>query len=526
MLNLEQKIKRNIKWLHYSKVINLSAIVIIILFALIVRINVAYKHRIPKGDEGAWLRLAVQVPGPEFMTSRVIEHDHYFERKLPHPEDNRSPLYPILIVLFRIINKDAFVAGQILNLTVLFIFMILLAIWMYNSFGPIASVTSLIFFAVSPFLITFSTQIYPDLLIALCFITILYKSDNIVNSTRGSLIGGISLGLMFLLKTTSLFLVPVFAVAYFQRRHDKDIIKKVILFTVPLFLISLSWLIRNQLAFGSPLFQVAKYTLYMENWSNFFDTDLKIPSLSAYIAEYGFVHVIFIRPILGLFEMLKLFPHFDHNLSLAILPLCIAGIFGLKDQIKLYKPIIIFSVFFIPFTAYIAYITWVARYIMVYYVLLYCLAGIGIGLITTKIRLAYLRVIVIIAATALPLLTVTYPLEFYLSDRGSERDEDIQIRQMVNTMEKAIPESSVVLSPFLSQYSFMHDFFVVNALNFKTVDNLNKFITIYSIDYILIDKENKGRLWNLIDDPQRNFKLGEILKHGSSVLFKIEIEDK
>ena len=323
MSNLELKIQRHIQRLNYSKILYHSAVIIIILFALAVRINVAYKHRVPKGDEGAWLRLAVQVPGSEFMTSKVIEHDHYFERKLPHPEDNRSPLYPILIALLRIITKDAFITGQILNLTVSLIFLILLAIGMHNSFGPIASVTSLIFFAVSPFLITFSTQIYPDLLIALGLIIILYKSDSIASSIRNSLLGGIGLGLMFLLKTTSIFLVLVFAVTYFQRRHYKDINKKIILFAIPLFLLSLPWLIRNQLAFGSPLFQVAKYTLYMENWSNFFDTDLKIPTLFSYIAEYGFIHVIVMRPIQGLFEMLKLFPHFDHNLSLAILPLSI-----------------------------------------------------------------------------------------------------------------------------------------------------------------------------------------------------------
>jgi len=47
----------------------------IILFALLIRCNVAIKHCIAEGDEGAWLRLAVQFPGKEFMTSKVIKHD-------------------------------------------------------------------------------------------------------------------------------------------------------------------------------------------------------------------------------------------------------------------------------------------------------------------------------------------------------------------------------------------------------------------------------------------------------------------
>lgn len=522
MSNLEQRIKRHIKWLYYSKVIYHSAVVIIILFALAVRINVAYKHRVPRGDEGAWLRLAVQLPGSEFMTSRVIEHDLYFERRLPHPEDNRSPLYPVLIALFHTINKDAFISGQILNLAVSFIFLILLAIGMHNTFGRMATVTSLIFFAVSPFLITFSTQIYPDLLIALCLIIFLYKADSIVCSIRNSLLGGTCLGLLFLLKTTSLFLIPVFAAAYFHHRHDKDIIKKVILFVAPLFFISLPWLSRNQLAFGSPLFQVAKYTLYMESWANFFDTGLKIPTLSAYIAEQGFIHVLLIRPFSGLIEMIKLFPHFDHNLSLAILPLCIVGIFNLRGKEKLYKPIIWFSIFFIPFVAYIAYNSWVARYVMLYYVLLYCLAGIGVDLIYAKVKHFFLRIVLTIAAIALPLYTVVYPLEFYLSSRGNEQHQDKLNREMVTKTVQAVPDNSVILSPFLSQYSFMHDLFVVNVLNFKTSDNLYEFVNIYGIDYILINKENKNSLWNLINDPGAKFALNDILTHGNLALYKIK----
>ena len=72
----------------------------------------------------------------------------------------------------------------------------------------------------------------------------------------------------------------------------------------------------------------------------------------------------------------------------------------------------------------------------------------------------------------------------------------------------------------------MHDLSVVNALNFKTIDNLYKFITIYSIEYILKNKENKGSLWCLINDSQRKFGLNEILSHGNLALYKIKTGNK
>ncbi len=523
MINFEKKINSSINKLLYFPIVYYLTLGIIILFALAVRINVAYKHCIPKGDEGAWLRLAVQVPNSEFMTSKVIEHDFYHERKLPHPEDNRSPLYPILIALFRVFNKDAFRAGQILNLLVCTLFIILFAFAMHNTFGCLATIASLVFFAASPFLIVYSTQIYPDLLIALGFIAFLYKADNIAGSMRNSLIGGFGLGLMFLLKTTALFLIPMFVIIYLRRGYNKDNIKKALLFTIPAFLVSLPWLIRNQLIFSTPLFQVAKYTLYMESFHNFFDVGLTIPTLAGHLKKYGFFHVFLFRPVAGFIDMLKLFPHFDHNLSLALLPLSIAGVFNLRGKSKLYKPVFWFSIFFIPFMAYIAYNSWVARYILVYYVLLYGLAGSGVGLICGKIKQLFLRFILMTAAITLPLITVLYPIEFYLSKRGNEHSEDILNREIVAATEATVPDSSVVLSPFLSQYFFMHDLFVVNALNFKTVLKLEKFIRIYGIDYVLLKKDKNGRLWKLLNDPERQFTLHNILTRDSLVLYKIEM---
>lgn len=273
--------------------------------------------------------------------------------------------------------------------------------------------------------------------------------------------------------------------------------------------------------FGTPLYQTANYAMFMESWDSYFDIFRKLPNLPDYIAEYGFVHVILIRPVIGFLKMLQFFPYFDHNLCLGVLPLAVVGILFLKCKPSLYKPFIFFSIIYIPIMAYLAYNAWVGRYVMIYYIVIYCLAGCGIGFICSKIKRVSLQVTITIALIFLPLLTVMYPVEFYLSNRGSEYTRDQEKREMIINMKKSIPESSVILSPFLSQYYFMHNYFVVNEINFRTVAGLEEFIDIYGIKYILIEK-GKGRLWSLIDRPEKQFLLNPLLVSQDLILFEIE----
>jgi len=506
--------------IHSQKLLFYLAIILILIGGVIVRINVAKKHRVPAGDEGAWLRLAVRVMTPEFMQSRVVEHDMYFERKLPHPEDNRSPLYPFMIAIFRAFNRDAYIAGQILNLAVFVLFFFSLAVFMKKTFGFIPAVAAAAFFSASPFIIIHSANIYPDLLVAFGLFILLVYAHSISSTVSKSLIGGIGFGLLFLLKSTAIFMIPALAAVYWNSRFKDGFYKKAAAFIMPVCLLSLPWIIRNYLAFGSPLYQTANYAMYMESWDNYFDIYRKLPNLPDYIAEYGLVHVVLLRPVIGFLKMIQFFPYFDHNLCLGVLPLSVSGIFYLKGKASLYKPFVYFSIFYIPVMAYLAYNAWVGRYIMPYYIVMYCLAGCGVGYICLKFKRVYLQVIIIFATIFIPLLTVKYPIEFYLSPRGSESPRDSIYREMIVAMKSSIPESSVVLSPFLSQYYFMHNYFVVNDINFGTVAGLEEFINIYSIDYILIEK-GRGRLWALIDSPDKHFTVNPVLTRNDLILFEI-----
>jgi hypothetical protein len=169
---------------------------------------------------------------------------------------------------------------------------------------------------------------------------------------------------------------------------------------------------------------------------------------------------------------------------------------------------------------YLAYNSWVARYIMVYYVYLYCLAGAGVAYICSFIKKPVVRFIALAAAVFIPLISVVYPLEFYMSDRGSDFEQDSFNRTIVAEAKKTVPDTAVILSPFLSQYYFLHDFYVVNALNFKTIENLELIMHRYGIDYVMMVR-GEGELWSIISADERSFELEEILSAGNTALYKI-----
>ena len=123
--NFLAKYKRFKAAIHANQV-RFLFLVLIIAFGIVIRANVAGKHRVPQGDEGPWLRLAVRVPAINFMTSQIIEHDLYRIRTLPHPEDNRSPLFPVLIAVFHLFFRNVLSAAQVLNILAYLVLTILL----------------------------------------------------------------------------------------------------------------------------------------------------------------------------------------------------------------------------------------------------------------------------------------------------------------------------------------------------------------------------------------------------------------
>jgi len=125
---------------------------------------------------------------------------------------------------------------------------------------------------------------------------------------------------------------------------------------------------------------------------------------------------------------------------------------------------------------------------MLYYVLLYLLAGIGVGalheLVGKRSRPAAFAMLVV---AALPLLCVTYPLEFYLSPRGSSADRDTALRSILPKLDSRLADTSVLYSPTLGQYAFAHRFGVINRLPYRTTRDLCELLGDYKVTHVFAD---------------------------------------
>jgi len=155
--------------------------------------------------------------------------------------------------------------------------------------------------------------------------------------------------------------------------------------------------------------------------------------------------------------------------------------------------IMLFSVFYIPFMSYVNYAGWAFRYMMIYYILIYCLAAAGIQAIVEKIGHRLWKPFAWIAATVITFSVVVLPMEYHLSERWGSREQDRSIRRALPEMESLIPENQAVLSPFLSQYSFLHDINVVNAtLQFPDCASLHSIFKSYTVRFALFYGSHKG----------------------------------
>ncbi len=496
----------------------------LLVFALWMRINVAVKHSYPEGDEGAWLRCAAHLLDKGYViSSNVVEHDLYHPQSFPHPEDNRWPLYPMVIRAAMIFSDDAFAAGQFVNIATFaaLFFFVLFAV--RKKFGYLASLSSLVFISVSPILIIYSTHIYPDLALALGFVAVLWSADDLVKTPwRCAAAGGV-MGVLFLLKTTAILLLPVFAVLCWIKRRDKDFLRHILFLLIPFLLLIAPWLIRNTIYFGSPLFQTVNFVMYLDNRGDYYTVGVNPPNLLQYIQMHGAIFVFLMRPLHGFLNLIRDFGSFDHGLSCCLLPLCAVGILGLKGKRKIYLPTLAFAVLLTPLMAYIAYLYWVSRYTMAYYIWLYILAGIGIGFIMKRLPTNFpARLAICGLCVCAPLASVVYPCEYYLSDRGNERPLTNVALAVAAQTSKLVPESCVVFSPVLPDFEYEYNIRVLNQMVTPRPADLYDLLRRYHASYMLLDSCNDGVVLAYLALPASGFVQKPLFKNGPFTLYSLQ----
>ncbi len=480
-----------------KKTLYLSAFIIILLAAIIIRANVIYKHRFPGGDEGSWIRMADNFPGKWFLQSNVVQHDLYSKHILPHPEDNRSILFPILMAILNLLVSDTFLSGQCISFLSFLLLCLFIGLYFERIIGRMASIITLLLLSFSPLMVEYSTQVYPDILMAIGFFFILLYVPKSTESTRNAFGGGLFLGLLFLLKNTAIFLLPVFAIYFWKARKGDKLILRIICFLFPFLCCSVPWIIRNIILFHSPLFQFTNYALFIDNIHDLFKVGIQTPTFQSYFDNHGLVFIFLKRPFLGFLAMLRKFPYFDSYLSLIILPFSIAGIKYIKPNARLYMPPLLFSFFLLPPISSFAYVGWVHRYVLVYYIWLYIMAGIGAKVIFDLFKHKIFAYGFIITITLVFLSPTIYPCEFYLSGRGNEHQREMSAREIISEAKGYVPDSVAVISSFLEGFYTIHNMKTVNLLNFDKWEDIEAILNSYNVQFALLETKTDEKFISL-----------------------------
>jgi hypothetical protein len=496
-------------------------IFLVLLAGLFMRANIIHKHRFPGGDEGSWVRMAAAFPSTRFLQSNVVEHDLYQQRILPHPEDNRSPMFPILMALVGLATSDLFLAGQLISLTSYLLLALIVCFSVKRVFGRIASFISILLISFSPFLVEFSTQVYPDLLMALGFYTILLIAPTSMISKKHAFFSGLILGLFFLVKSTAIFLIPMFGFYIWKMRNESNVGSHLFYFVLPFLACALPWILRNTIVFSSPLYQFTNYALYVDNIHDLFKVGITTPSFQSYLEKHNEFFILIKRPFFGFLNVLKKMPYFDSQLSLYALPLCIIAIKYLKNHSKAYVPPVLLSIFLLPPMFSFAYVGWVNRYLMIYYIWLYILAGIGVKVIFDWLGGKTKAVGVTFCITVFLMLPTIYPAEFYLSKRGNERERELFAKSIISDTRDIVPDSCAVLSSFLSGFYSMHNLKTVNTMNFESWEKMNLLLTHYNVRFALLDEKRGNKIISLFEDGNEA-TLHKIKTSGPFSLYKIE----
>lgn len=244
------------------------AVALLLLLALGVRLPVLARNPIPAGDGIASnLEVAGNLgSGLGFVTFRKWTlYDPSIEPL--RPEANRQPVLPFLLFVIFSFTGVAFLPAQLAALAIGLGCISLCWIWARKVFGSLPALFMLLVLAVHPVFIWFSVQ--PDSLLlftALFFLSLLVADREVIGFGRAAGLGALA-GLAYLTRTQGLLLAFSLGVWILIRAGSRRVLKA-LLFTAVFLAVCSPWLIRNQTAFGSPLYsQNGQFLLNENHWA-------------------------------------------------------------------------------------------------------------------------------------------------------------------------------------------------------------------------------------------------------------------
>jgi len=240
-------------------------VMVILLLAVFIRIPVLMRNPIASGDGIASnLEVAENLrSGQGFMTFR--KWTLYDPSLAPlRPEANRQPVLSFLLFLLFSFTGAAFLPAQLTALVIGLGCMIICWLWARRIFGSLPAMFMLLVLSIHPVFVWYSVQ--PDSLLlftGLFFLILMTADREELSFSRTAALGALT-GLAYLVRTQGLLLAFAIGIWVLVRGGPRRILKALLL-TAVFVAVCAPWFIRNQQAFGSPLYSQNKQFLLNEN---------------------------------------------------------------------------------------------------------------------------------------------------------------------------------------------------------------------------------------------------------------------
>jgi hypothetical protein len=124
--------------------------------------------------------------------------------------------------------------------------------------------------------------------------------------------------------------------------------------------------------------------------------------------------------------------------------------------------------------------------------------------------------------TALPLLAVMYPQEFYLSNRGDDRERVQQAKKLIAEIKDTVPEGSAVFSSFLAGFYPEYHIPVVQTMSLEKPEDIETLVRAYRLRFTALDEEMDAKIRALLQTPGSRLTLREIARNGPFIFSGIE----
>lgn len=238
----------------------------------------------PLRDQGIYLRMAGQVAegrGISFSRDTAwIKHHTSGDDELAEawsgnpdymfgiapvetPTAAIEPGYPVLLgLLFKLTDPKS---GTVFALNTLFAVLGALAIWrmVTENWGKTAGITASVIWALYPYYIYYSAYAMSETIHISLLPVIVWLTLKAMKEGKWELGAGVSSGVLFLFRSTALFLLPLQLIFMFFRKQWKG----ALLLAGGFILLCIPWIVRNQMVMGSPVLMPTKgsLNLWMRN---------------------------------------------------------------------------------------------------------------------------------------------------------------------------------------------------------------------------------------------------------------------